>query len=917
MDAVDLNKLISYDLQIVFDPLKLALAGKADLNALTALAAEVGALRSEQASTAAQLAMLKELLQQGGSTPNVDMSGALDIAGRFAGFEAEIRSRVDALEKKEAPDFDALMARLAQLEARRNSTPSSSNQNVEELVERVGSLETEVSRILSQLSSTLSSTQFGTHPPQSSSTASAPSAAAAAPASAPASAAPAAVQAAAAVSVHEATSATTPASTSASSAAVNAVPAASAAAPTSAESSERLPSSSAASASKAADPSTAAATAATVELPTSPLAHSSSAARPSSAVSGSGKLARPGSGAFRRDGTEIPDWGSEIRSLGDRLQALVAQLVPTNETANSARSAAEAALLQARNAEAALASINAGFDRKIADLEARLLASMSGLKPTADNSAAVDSAALRAEIASLRERVDALLAAPRETVVVEAPAPAPALAPVEGEDPAVAALRAELNAVSARVSQVTKKQADDTSSLRATDTDVNTRLKDLAGALDALKRDVAAQARAPAPAAAPVIVSDNAGISAELTKLAMRATKSEGDIDGLLKDNARLADLIAQLESSLKAAHAAQPSASSGVDSAQYNAWIFAATAALQSLYGADASGADGASESLASVTAKMRELAAAGKIAATQFEVRGVQTSVRGHDSRIAELEGRLKTLADMAAEALSNSKASSGGVSAADLDALKQTIAELQESKVDKTDLHERLGSLQAALAAVTKRVNEWIRKLSEALAKQGLSASPTKEGTDRAAGTHKQLLKGFNCLSCDQPLRGLPTDRGDAVPQPAMTQSSSTSKAFLYSHGPATHQQMDATMAATTTEHFAATAASSSSGTGAGFMALSNGHVIQRPATAARKSKAAPHSPPGPGTGLFPRLPTADGTRTIEQGQSVKVVNRRGSGVFLGPGLASATPVASTVVGSATESPLPHIYLDKTMS
>jgi hypothetical protein len=995
MATVDLNSLLSYDLRINFEPLGHAIRGKADVATVDALSAVV-------AAQGAQMEMLKKLLGGGSSSSSEGGAGGggginLELLNQISQLTGELASlrdergkdgaRIEALEKALAAGGLIPSPLQGLLPSPSPSSPlaaaPSTSGDIDRLNERVGRLEDELSHILAQVSSELAkahpdtvrarmSREDGGTAPAATTTATGAASPAAAGAASPA-AGPAA---AATAGTPEAVAAAAAAAAARPAAAAPAAAAASSSGAAAPADSSSSPSSSTSAATASATSSSGAAAqpgseAASVEKQV--LSRPRTANRPQTPVSGrasegtsaGGAAASPFAGAAAAaagaTGLNISDYGAEIRLLGDRLQGLVSQIVPTAEIAAEARILAESANKVSRENEARLNH----HEARIAALESK--AGVTAPPAPAGAAVAVPVhvagedfgpaiAALRADLAALRTSIGA---APAPAPAAAAPAPA---APLPSDpDAALGVLRGEIAALA-------RKEGDDASSLTAA---VDALRSDLAARVAALQAQISAAndslaklghppavpapapaaAHAPAPSPAP---SPAAAAPPGLDALMQSVQTLERGLGGAQGDIARhgadLSELRASVESLTKQVDAALLAANGAAkgdgDAAALHTWAQAVSVALTVVTGgaddstsaaarvASAAGGASGAGALSAFAAVVAELSANARPSATRTEVRQVGGLVAALDTRVTALEAKPDVvLPEIPAPA--------------DLTPLTAAVAGLEGGKADKADVDSRVEALQDALAAVSKKVGDYMKQLKGALGARPPTAAGGLTG-DRAALTSKQLLKDFKCLSCDQPLHGLQTDRGDSVPSNFLTPHVPINKGYVFA----------VTGGATMNAAGGRPGSPERGGTGA-FALLPNGHVISRSgAGGGRPASRAAGSPGGgfggsvgapegtvdafgnpvgspggarggAGAGGGPvRLPplgteeaagaaaaTGDApagspTATARPPHSM-FVNRRGSGVAIAGTGGAAVAVAPTLVDSRSGSPLPHVF------
>lgn len=378
----------------------------------------------------------------------------------------------------------------------------------------------------------------------------------------------------------------------------------------------------------------------------------------------------------------------------------------------------------------------------------------------------------------------------------------------------------------------------------------------------------------------------------------------------------------------------------------------------------------------LSTIASRAAEAAATARQSATVQQVRSINNSFSNYEVRIKMLEDR--PIAEPPAPP----------PEPVDLSPLNSAVDDLRGAKADRGELDGRLAVLQEALTSVTRRVNDYMKQLQAVLAARpstsaGGRGDPQAQtqsgpGGERGALVKQQLLRDFKCLSCDQPLHNVTSDRGDYAANNQFSQHVHMNKGYAFnqttggaggagrSASPASHAR---TARPPSAHEFEGRRSSpdrnlmARPGTSAGYPSnysvLPNGQVIARPvpvmglgmqgvviqgqvpsgaATASGRpaSRAAGALSPGsntspsavdmgfeppsqqqqqPGLGDGTRLPPLEGAVGTPAPSGHRVINRRGSGVAV-PGTGGAMVAVPPSIVDLKGNAIPQYFMDPSM-
>ena len=562
------------------------------------------------------------------------------------------------------------------------------------------------------------------------------------------------------------------------------------------------------------------------------------------------------------------DYGSEIRKLADRLESLVAEIVPVGslakealELAKSATKSAEAASLRANNAESAASQALASSHSSPSSggSDAAALAAAAAAAAAAAHSGdkgSADFAALSAQISSLHARLELLSKKQAEDASI--------LAKNEADKASrsndLASLREELmNAMRSQADQLNAKMAESISasrsavaapspassigspsshlsSPRAPGSSSGATLESLASRIDIVTARVASAETGLATTAKALVGLKN-NVEALATHQVLAASS-----DGAGASSSSSGDH--------KGAGRSTSSSSSygvgGMDEVQFKKWAEAVTVSIAILSGVEESGAGGGdahaggSQSMTRLLERAASLSTSARPSATQSDVKSVHSAVENLDERV-----KLLSLA-IDVNSSSGGKTVQDAVSAADLE---RNLSAIRDLKADRADVDARLSEISTSMAQLQDKVDGVLLQMAElAKSRAGSNSeagSPTHK--DRGALSGKPLLRDLKCLSCDQPLaHGLPPEAGGQGPRDVMIPHLPISKAWMFSQtgGAALMPQgLGGGGGGSMSMQTRAPSPGQSVGGGGGggglggsaFTMLPNGHVIQRTATA----------------------------------------------------------------------------------
>ncbi len=571
------------------------------------------------------------------------------------------------------------------------------------------------------------------------------------------------------------------------------------------------------------------------------------------------------------------DYGSEIRKLADRLESLVAEVVPVGslarealELAKSATRSAEAATQRANSAESAanqaLSSSHTSSSSSGSD-SAALAAAHSGDKGSADF------AALSAQISSLHARLELLSKKQAEDASV--------LARNEAEKASrsndLAALREELmNAMKSQADQFSIKLSEAVSaarsagagaaaaatspastigspsshlsSPRAHGSSSGATLESLASRIDIVTARVASTETGLATTAKALVGLKN-NVEALATHQVLVAA-SEGGVSASAAVSSSSPDSKGHggRSTSTSSTHHASAYGVAGMDEAQFKQWAEAVTTSIATLSGVEES--SGQSDSHGSSISMTRLLERATSFS-THVRPSASQSDVKNVHSVVESLEERIKVLSE--ANTSTGGKGAHEGISAAELE---RNLSAIRDLKADRADVDAKISEISSSMALLQEKVEGVLSQMAELAKMKAGSHSEANSPThkDRGALSGKPLLRDLKCLSCDQPLaHGLPPEAGGQGPRDVMIPHLPISKSWMFSQtggaaimpqglggGGGGGSSLMQTRAPSPGQSLGGGGGGGGTGTGGGggmsaFTMLPNGHVIQRSGTA----------------------------------------------------------------------------------
>lgn len=912
-EVVNLNNLISYDFKINFDPLLVALAQKADTSSVTALSN--------------QIEILKQLMGSGGGGGGGGEGGngnnvVLELMNQITALSTE----VNTLRKERQQDT----ARIEALEKIMQGGGSSSFQNnnhtgindntgshtlsnadstdITNLADRVTALEDEISHVLAQVSSELAKAspqvvmeRLEQQEKQNSNNTGSSSS----------------------NNAGNSTNANTTASSFSSSNTPSTV------ASTTENNNGATVSSTTASVNHTVNNnnstvstvnSTVSAASASNELHvqvSSPTPEERILSRPRTPIGGSRthSASNGGNGTPSANSTGIygsESYAIEIRQIGERLQALVAQVVPTAEIAAEAKILAE----NANKRSAAIEGVMQHHEARLQALEkstgvsppsgASVPMTLSSSSGSEDLSAVI--AALRNDMNKLRNQVDSYGGSGSGHHG----------STKGGENSTIEHLQNQINAINdslRKLGHQPESGGKSSGSSSSSSVTVDSNLHKLEKVFEQLTERVNG------------IDGSIGNVKADVSKLDTDLTALRGVVDTLLTDQQTMKNKL-----------------DATADTNVLTSWAEATTIALTILSG-NAEDVTGAKASLGS-DLNLLTLANRSNILSNTARPSGSRQDLRFVSNTVSDLEIRLKTLEDKPEIILPVIPPP------VDLTPVSSAITSLQDNKVEKGDLDSRLLELNDALAGITKRINDYAKQL------KSLNRPSTSEGksmNDHAALSGKPLLRDLKCLSCDQPLQGLATDRGDYNPHNMLQSHVLPSKAYMFNMTMTQQQNTNGNggqlrTASPSRPQSQANIMGTLNGTSPSgpFNALPNGVVLNRAintgfhtlvtnsirpgsSMGGNRSSPSPHGSPDGNTELADgtirngnsvRLPPlqdglTNGVRTMEGGAPVTVVHRRGSGVAIIGSGGAAIAVASPLVDPRSGGPVVHYFADPNVS
>jgi hypothetical protein len=587
------------------------------------------------------------------------------------------------------------------------------------------------------------------------------------------------------------------------------------------------------------------------------------------------------------------DYGSEIRKLADRLESLVAEVVPVGslarealELAKSATKSAEAASLRANNAEtAASQALSSAHSVSGNGLDtAALAAAAAAASAHNGDKSSVDLSALSAQISSLHARLEQLSKKQAEDGI-NAKSLSDAEKASRSND--LSALRDELmNAMKSQADQFSTRLSETAAAVRSsaasnaaspassigspshissprpTGVSGGATLDSLASRIDIVTARVASTETGLATTAKALVGLKNNVEALATHQVLVGSTDSSniGTTTSSIEQGGHGRSISTTNNNTHGAGHRSSSTSSgiAGMDEGQFKQWAEAVTSSIAILSGIDESvqinGGDvttqGSTTSTSSSSTMTRlleraaSLSASARPSATQADVKTVHSTLEG-------IEERLRLLSSTDTKTSSSSSSS--------ITELEVKVASIKELKADRDDIDIKLASITSSLASLQDRVEGVLLQMAE-LAKvrlanggqTGETGSPTHK--DRAALSGRPLLRDLKCLSCDQPLaHGLPPEAGGQGPRDVMIPHLPISKAWMFSQtgGSALMPQAQGHGLGIGGGHghgqgslilnSRSSSPQSLGGGGSAFTMLPNGHVIQRSVTAIGSQRA----------------------------------------------------------------------------
>jgi hypothetical protein len=590
------------------------------------------------------------------------------------------------------------------------------------------------------------------------------------------------------------------------------------------------------------------------------------------------------------------DYGSEIRKLADRLESLVAEVVPVGslarealELAKSATKSAEAASLRANNAEtAASQALSSAHSVSGNGLDtAALAAAAAAASAHNGDKSSVDLSALSAQISSLHARLEQLSKKQAEDGI-NAKSLSDAEKASRSND--LSALRDELmNAMKLQADQFSTRLSETAAAVRSsaasnagspassigspshissprpTGVSGGATLDSLASRIDIVTARVASTETGLATTAKALVGLKN-NVEALATHQVLVGSTDSSNIGTTTSTSIEQGGHGRSISTTNNNTHGASHRSSStssgiaGMDEGQFKQWAEAVTSSIAILSGIDesvqTSGGDVTTQGNTSTSSSIAmtrlleraaSLSASARPSATQADVKTVHSTLEG-------IEERLRLLSSTDSKTSSSSSSSS-------ITELEVKVASIKELKADRDDIDIKLASITSSLASLQDRVEGVLLQMAE-LAKvrlanggqTGETGSPTHK--DRAALSGRPLLRDLKCLSCDQPLaHGLPPEAGGQGPRDVMIPHLPISKAWMFSQtgGSALMPQAQGHGLGIGGGHgqghgqgsmilnSRSSSPQSLGGGGSAFTMLPNGHVIQRSVTAIGSQRA----------------------------------------------------------------------------